>query len=201
MAATYVKIDPDGLVYPCCASGGKLRLGNIKETPFPEIWNGEAYRELRDAMNTGNYPAPCRDCKHLRRGEWEREKRAALKEKSSAAKREKMQASPTIKIVLNREEVRTGDTLLATARVANGPYPTPVEIKSWWESPDGGRRSIADSTFVATLEPYADSERNIFTCTLGGKLHFGTYTIGVRFLDPISGEEICADSVSFHYID
>jgi len=47
-----------GDVYPCCmASQGDIVLGNIKKTPFPEIWNGPKYKALRKAHIKGNLKA------------------------------------------------------------------------------------------------------------------------------------------------
>jgi radical SAM protein with 4Fe4S-binding SPASM domain len=61
-AASYVKVDLDGTVYPCCRSPQQLRMGNIHEQPFEEIWNGAPYRELRRRMHSGDLPECCRDC-------------------------------------------------------------------------------------------------------------------------------------------
>jgi radical SAM protein with 4Fe4S-binding SPASM domain len=71
MAATYVRVDPKGFVYPCCVPSRKLRMGNINRASFRSIWNGRAYQKLRKSMLAGRPPKPCRTCKHLRRGMWE----------------------------------------------------------------------------------------------------------------------------------
>lgn len=70
MAATYVKIDPDGFVYPCCVGDRRLKMGNINRNSFAEIWNGRSYQKLRKSMFTGRYFRVCKSCKHLQRGFW-----------------------------------------------------------------------------------------------------------------------------------
>jgi len=60
----------NGDVIPCCASNEsgnrenqkRLRLGNIFETPFKEIWNGKLYRELRDGLLSKQIPKQCVNC-------------------------------------------------------------------------------------------------------------------------------------------
>jgi radical SAM protein with 4Fe4S-binding SPASM domain len=65
MASFYMKIEPDGTVYPCCRAPHELRMGNVHETPVFEIWNGPKYRELRRRMFAGDYPTACRSCSFL----------------------------------------------------------------------------------------------------------------------------------------
>jgi radical SAM protein with 4Fe4S-binding SPASM domain len=60
--ATYLKIDPDGEVYPCCRAPRELSMGNIRKISFDEIWNGNTYQELREEMYTGRLRACCREC-------------------------------------------------------------------------------------------------------------------------------------------
>ncbi|MBU0754097.1 MAG: SPASM domain-containing protein [Planctomycetes bacterium] len=68
MAATYIKINSNGSVYPCCVGNRSLKMGNLNRNSFAEIWNGRPYRKLRNSMFTGKYPRICRNCKHLQRG-------------------------------------------------------------------------------------------------------------------------------------
>ena len=75
MSATYVNINPDGFVYPCCVAPAQLKMGNIKRHSFAEIWNGRKYRNFRRAMFKRSYPKPCRNCKQLARGAWALKKR------------------------------------------------------------------------------------------------------------------------------
>ena len=49
-------IHPDGIVTPCCIdSARELVMGNIHELSAVEIWQGEAYQELRKQHSKGNY--------------------------------------------------------------------------------------------------------------------------------------------------
>lgn len=65
MASYYTKIEPDGRVFPCCRAPDELEMGNVKETPFEEIWNGERYRTFRRRMFAGDYPNACKTCSFL----------------------------------------------------------------------------------------------------------------------------------------
>ncbi len=61
--ASYVRIVPNGNVYPCCrGAGDHLKMGNVFEESFEAIWNGEAYRTLREEFQTGNLREGCRQC-------------------------------------------------------------------------------------------------------------------------------------------
>ncbi|MCA8941878.1 MAG: SPASM domain-containing protein [Planctomycetes bacterium] len=62
MAAMYMKIEPDGRVFPCCRGPEELLMGNVRENTIEEIWNGETYRTLRQRMRAGDYPEPCKGC-------------------------------------------------------------------------------------------------------------------------------------------
>ena len=62
MASNYVKIEPNGEVYPCCRGPRELLMGNVHESSMDEIWNGEKYREFRRRMNAKDYPDVCRSC-------------------------------------------------------------------------------------------------------------------------------------------
>jgi radical SAM protein with 4Fe4S-binding SPASM domain len=61
-AAMYLKVEPDGSVFPCCRAPQELNMGNLKEQPFDEIWNGKKYQQLRKEMFTGKYRRCCRGC-------------------------------------------------------------------------------------------------------------------------------------------
>lgn len=54
----------DGNVYACChpLAHSKMKLGNILEQPFEEIWNGTLFRSLRRGMPCGDVPVICREC-------------------------------------------------------------------------------------------------------------------------------------------
>lgn len=58
-----IKVETDGNVYPCCvASSGNLRLGNVNEQSFQEIWNGPEAQDLRRGMLTLDLPKLCKTC-------------------------------------------------------------------------------------------------------------------------------------------
>jgi radical SAM protein with 4Fe4S-binding SPASM domain len=61
-AATYVKVDPDGTVFPCCRAPEELKMGNVNQSSLAEIWNGPEYRELRRRMQSGDLHECCRNC-------------------------------------------------------------------------------------------------------------------------------------------
>jgi radical SAM protein with 4Fe4S-binding SPASM domain len=62
-----VKVNADGSVYPCCVGGGEqLKLGNLQEKSFEQIWNGPESQDLRRAMLTQDLPPLCRDCSFVR---------------------------------------------------------------------------------------------------------------------------------------
>lgn len=65
MVASYLKVVPNGDVFPCCVGPDELKMGNIHEETVEEIWNGERYRSLRRQMNERRYPEACRNCHHL----------------------------------------------------------------------------------------------------------------------------------------
>ena len=67
MAATYMKVLPDGRVQPCCAAGDNLYMGNIKEQSVAEIWNGEKFQELRRSLYAGQPPKVCQTCPNYKR--------------------------------------------------------------------------------------------------------------------------------------
>ncbi len=62
MASNYVKIEPDGRVFPCCRGPRELEMGNVNEQSLDEIWNGEKYRTFRRRMNARDYPEVCSTC-------------------------------------------------------------------------------------------------------------------------------------------
>lgn len=62
MASNYVKIEPNGKVFPCCRGPRELEMGNVNEQPLDEIWNSAKYREFRRRMNARDYPEVCRTC-------------------------------------------------------------------------------------------------------------------------------------------
>ncbi|MBL8724808.1 MAG: SPASM domain-containing protein [Planctomycetes bacterium] len=62
MSTSYVKIEPDGRVFPCCRGPRELEMGNVHEQSLEQIWNGPKYREFRRRMFAQDYPEVCRTC-------------------------------------------------------------------------------------------------------------------------------------------
>lgn len=62
MATNYVKIEPNGDVFPCCRGPRELKMGNVHEQPMAEIWNGDKYRAFRRRMHDKDYPEVCKTC-------------------------------------------------------------------------------------------------------------------------------------------
>ena len=61
--ATYVRIIPNGNVYPCCRGWDEhLLMGNIFEQSFDEIWNGAEYQKLRQEFLSGELRTGCKNC-------------------------------------------------------------------------------------------------------------------------------------------
>jgi MoaA/NifB/PqqE/SkfB family radical SAM enzyme len=59
---THSLIDFNGLVYVCCMTREQIApLGNLKTTPFADIWHGPGYLVMRRQMHPPAL-APCRRC-------------------------------------------------------------------------------------------------------------------------------------------
>jgi radical SAM protein with 4Fe4S-binding SPASM domain len=58
----FVGIDPYGNVVPCGWWYTEPPLGNIRRQSFDEIWEGDAWRELRREHETGELRTLCREC-------------------------------------------------------------------------------------------------------------------------------------------
>ena len=59
-----VQVGAEGEVLPCCECS--LPLGNVRNTPLPVLWQGEAYRQFRRAavrINRTGKPLPGCTCK------------------------------------------------------------------------------------------------------------------------------------------
>ena len=65
MAMNYLKVTPEGDVFPCCRAPDVLKMGRIQDASFEAIWNGPAYRKFRHRMFDGDYPEVCRTCSVL----------------------------------------------------------------------------------------------------------------------------------------
>jgi radical SAM protein with 4Fe4S-binding SPASM domain len=62
MASSYLKVTPDGTVYPCCHAPAELNMGNVHEQSLSAIWNGPAYRQFRRRMHARQYGPTCASC-------------------------------------------------------------------------------------------------------------------------------------------
>ncbi len=70
MAMNYVKVTPDGKVFPCCRGPEELEMGNVLEQSFDAIWNGAKYQEFRRQMFKGEYADVCANCLVLTGTPW-----------------------------------------------------------------------------------------------------------------------------------
>lgn len=57
---TYITFD--GIVRACCFSESASVLGDLKRQTFAQIWNGDAYQQLRREILEGLTPESCRAC-------------------------------------------------------------------------------------------------------------------------------------------
>jgi len=58
---THALVAADARVVPCC-SAPRVTLGNLQAETFAEIWRGEPYRQLREAMRDGSPLLNCASC-------------------------------------------------------------------------------------------------------------------------------------------
>lgn len=57
------KVDVSGNAFPCCVgTGDQLKLGNIYESGFDDIWNSLTAQDLRRGMLTDDLPTLCVEC-------------------------------------------------------------------------------------------------------------------------------------------
>jgi len=55
-------IQCNGDVIPCCYSPDTFVMGNVKDTSFEEIWNGDSYKQFRSQCHQLKFPM-CASCK------------------------------------------------------------------------------------------------------------------------------------------
>jgi radical SAM protein with 4Fe4S-binding SPASM domain len=58
----YLKVEPNGDAYPCCRGPRELRLGNVFEQDWDQVWNGPAAQKLRRAHYKNRVPSVCVGC-------------------------------------------------------------------------------------------------------------------------------------------
>ena len=107
--------------------------------------------------------------------------------------------SPVIDITLNQNVFVTGDTLIISAHVINGPNPTTIEVKTWINLPDGNDMSILDPHLTLTVDPNANFTAEIFSYTFDGSEPSGDYNVGGRFINVNSGRQHSLDIESFSF--
>jgi len=77
---THMAVQPDGQVFPCCASFGTTGpVGDLRRQELKEIWNSPGMRQLRLNMLAGKPSPSCRDC-------YERERSGLFSPRQSANK-------------------------------------------------------------------------------------------------------------------
>ncbi len=60
----YVTVDGD--VLPCCMRpDNALKLGNMLQTQFEDIWNNEGYQSIRKQLGAGLSPEMCKCCPYI----------------------------------------------------------------------------------------------------------------------------------------
>jgi radical SAM protein with 4Fe4S-binding SPASM domain len=57
-------ISSNGDVVPCCvlADSDTVKMGNVFEQDFAEIWNSQEYQDFREKIRTHNLPNYCKNC-------------------------------------------------------------------------------------------------------------------------------------------
>jgi radical SAM protein with 4Fe4S-binding SPASM domain len=57
-------ISYEGYAMPCCmvSTPDRANLGNVRQTPAPELWQGAAYQGFRDRLDSPEPPEVCRSC-------------------------------------------------------------------------------------------------------------------------------------------
>jgi len=62
LRGAYLTYEGDAL--PCCmvSTADRFNMGNMLKDGVERVWNGEAYRDLRDGLENGDPPAICRSC-------------------------------------------------------------------------------------------------------------------------------------------
>ena len=55
-------VNPDGSVLPCCVAHHHKPLGNVRQKTIEEIWNDDAYKQMRKNMLEGKQCGECNAC-------------------------------------------------------------------------------------------------------------------------------------------
>jgi len=115
----------------------------------------------------------------------------------------KCDPTPICDIQLNRGTFLNGDQIVArVARLGNpGPSPQPVEVKLWFEQPDGVTTvpvltAGADSSFVLS-SGFDNDYAPLGLATVQTSTPRGTHRLNCRVLNPATGETLSEDSKPF----
>jgi hypothetical protein len=107
--------------------------------------------------------------------------------------------SPALLLNLNQNVFHTGDTLIISAHVVNGPNPATVEVKTWVSLPAGSDIPILDSHLVYQVPANADFTAEIFRYQFNGSEPSGDYLAGGRLVNPLTGRELSASVQVFNF--
>lgn len=94
---------------------------------------------------------------------------------------------PLVETVLSGNSFHTGGKLQISLHMLNGPNPETVELRSWVEKPSGGDLVQVPHPATYSLAPWADVTIPVVTYTFKGNEPTGTYRVGARLLEPVSG--------------
>lgn len=59
---THLHAWPDGRAFPCCLAEDATPLGNLKESTMVEVWNSDAYKEMRKNLMNEKPSKYCQKC-------------------------------------------------------------------------------------------------------------------------------------------
>ena len=62
---THFSLQPGGRIQPCCHFDRKSFAGNLTDSKLKDIWNSEAFRNVRKKMLSGELPPGCWECSEL----------------------------------------------------------------------------------------------------------------------------------------
>ncbi len=103
-----------------------------------------------------------------------------------------------VEVLLNQTSFQTGEQLEASLHVINGAAPQDVEARVWVETPDG---AIAWNLTVPrrSLAPHADVTVPVLNYFFAGTEPAGTYLVGARLMEPVTGHSWSADEKAFSF--
>lgn len=117
--------------------------------------------------------------------------------KLSFARQPTIQHSPTVRIELNQEQLSPGSALTFSEQIKNGPIKAEIERKAWIHFPTGEDKPLQKLHRIMSINPNENLSLKRSVNVLTGTEPPGTYTIGVRLLDPITGSELSSSTDTF----